>query len=102
MLDLLVQAAHRISGIFRGMFHELAVTLKAMMSGHAVDTLQMELEELENVFATVIIGSLAGMPLAPLGLAVEVAGYMEEEISLMIEKHAKYRDGLAAYASLGG
>ncbi|WP_256204931.1 hypothetical protein [Aeropyrum camini] len=42
------------------------------------------------------------MPLAPLGLAVELAAHMEEEIAVMVEKHAKYRDGLAAYASLGG
>ncbi|WP_156315742.1 hypothetical protein [Aeropyrum camini] len=44
----LVQAVYKLSEVLKGMFHELAITLRAMMSGHAIDTLQMELEELET------------------------------------------------------
>ena len=52
----------------------------------SVEALELELIELEHAFATLLMGSLAGLPLAPLGLAAELAPLMEEELRVMFSR----------------
>ncbi|MCE4603851.1 MAG: hypothetical protein F7B20_02655 [Aeropyrum sp.] len=94
--------ARTLVEILAGIASEALKTFKHMMVGHAVDSLQLELDELENAFATMVFGSLAGMPLVPLGLALELSPHMEVELAKMLERHAKYRDAISEYAAFGG
>lgn len=99
MLASLISAA---LGAVKGIAGELVATFRQMMVGHAVDSLQLELEELENAFATAVLGSMAGLPLVPVGIALELAPHMEGEIARMVERQSKYRDTIADYAGFGG
>jgi len=65
---------------------------------HAVDSLRLEQAELENAFLTLILGGLAGLPLMPLGLSLEVAPLVGDELRVMIERHGRGYDLIAEYA----
>ncbi len=99
----------QLAGLFRvlawslkGMIAEARKTFSDYAKGHAIDMLRLEHDELENAFLTILVGSLAGVPLAPPGLALEVLPLLKDELAVMYERHVRARDALAEYASLGG
>jgi hypothetical protein len=101
-LSLLARAARSAISVLAGMLGEARRAMMDYARGHAVDMLRLEHDELENAFLTILVGSLAGMPLAPPGLALEVLPLLKDEIGVMYERHVRARDALAEYAGLGG
>ena len=55
----------------------------------------MEMEELENIFALLLLGSFAGMPSPPTFLAVELLPYMERELQILCKRAKDCNDMLA-------
>lgn len=51
--------------------------------------IQWELEELENIFALVLLGSYVGIPNPPIDLSYRLVPYMIREIYIMQEKSTK-------------
>ena len=54
--------------------------------GKAVETVEVELEELENIFGVLVLGSFIGLPSPPMQLALDLMPLMEKELLLMLEK----------------
>jgi hypothetical protein len=54
--------------------------------GKAVETIEIELEELENVFGVLVLGSFIGMPSPPMQISLDLMPFMEKELILMMEK----------------
>jgi hypothetical protein len=52
----------------------------------AVDILEWETAELENIFALLVFGSFIGIPSAPSAITLNLLPYMEKELLIMIEK----------------
>jgi hypothetical protein len=52
----------------------------------AVETIEVELEELENVFGVLVLGSFIGMPSPPMQISLDLMPFMEKELILMMEK----------------
>ena len=52
----------------------------------AVGTIEAELEELENIFAVLVLGSYIGLPSPPMHIALDLMPMMERELGLMLEK----------------
>ncbi len=100
--DLLGGVVRGALWLFSGMVREARKTFSAYARGHAVDMLRLEYDELENAFLTILVGSLAGVPLAPPGIALEVLPLLKDELAVMYERHVLARDALAEYAALGG
>jgi len=102
----LKEALHRILSealwVARGMLREFKKATLGLMLASATDMLKLEHDELEAAFLTILMGSLAGMPLAPVGLTLELAPLVKDELSLMIERHAFMHDALAEYAGMSG
>jgi len=62
----------------------------------------VELEELENIFALLILGSFVGFPSPPSFLAVELLPFMEKELTILNERARNSGDMLATLCgSLG-
>ena len=55
----------------------------------------LEAEELENIFALLLLGSFVGMPAPPTFLAVELLPFMERELKIL-NKRAKECDDMFA------
>ena len=91
-----------IINVLAGMVREFNKTVFGVMAGHATDIIKLEHDELENAFLTIVVGSLAGLPLAPIGLAIELAPLLKDEINIMFQRHAYAKDALAEYAGMAG
>jgi len=52
----------------------------------AVDIIGHELEELENIFGILVLGSFVGMPAPPMQISLDLMPFMERELILMMEK----------------
>ena len=54
--------------------------------GKAVESIEYELEELENIFGILVLGSFIGMPAPPMQISLDLMPLMEKELILMMEK----------------
>jgi hypothetical protein len=79
-----------ISG-FRAMHREKVIALTCV-----------ELNELENIFALLLLGSFVGFPAPPTFLAVELLPFMEREMSVLHQRAEDACDMLAQMASTLG
>lgn len=52
----------------------------------AVESIESELEELENIFGILVLGSFVGMPSPPMQISLDLMPYMEKDLILMMEK----------------
>jgi len=57
-----------------------------MARSRAVETIENELEEMENIFGLLVLGSFVGIPSPPMQISLDLMPYMEKELLLMMEK----------------
>ncbi len=95
MLGPLRRLAAELAAALRG-FHQALVE-------QSVETLEVELAELEHAFLSLVMGSLVGLPLAPLGLAAELAPLLEDELGYLFSRTWRGGDTIAdLFSSMGG
>ena len=68
--------------------------------GQATDILEWEAEELENIFALLVLGVFVGIPSPPIHITIELWPDMEREFSIMLEKVSTAHDPLGDLFSL--
>jgi len=54
--------------------------------GKAVNIIEVEVEELENIFGMLVLGSFIGFPSPPMQISLDLMPLMEKELILMLEK----------------
>ena len=69
--------------------------LHASQSENAAALTIVETEELENIFALLLLGSFVGLPSPPTFLAVELLPFMEKELKIL-NRRAKDADDMLA------
>ncbi|MGA8180963.1 MAG: hypothetical protein WB792_12955 [Desulfobacterales bacterium] len=84
MISSIVQWVRRLFAGFDAAHREQAAALTIM-----------EMEELENIFALLLIGSFAGFSSPPTFLAVELLPYMERELQILCKRAKDCNDMLA-------
>lgn len=52
----------------------------------AVETIEYELEEMENIFGILVLGSFIGMPAPPMQISLDLMPLMEKDLILMMKK----------------
>jgi hypothetical protein len=83
--------------------YNLTVGMFKGLIDQSIETLELQLLDLQNAFLTLVLGGLVGMPLVPLGLAMELTPLLKDEIQIMETRHFLGSDVLADYFStLGG
>ncbi|MEB3851241.1 MAG: hypothetical protein LRS49_01490 [Desulfurococcales archaeon] len=94
-LRMAAASLREVAALFRGLFTAL--------EEQSVETLQLQLREMENAFLSLVLGGMVGLPLVPMGLAAELAPLLREEVRVMERMHFLGADVLADYfSSLGG
>lgn len=68
----------------------------------AVETIEPEIEELENIFALLVLGAFIGIPSPPIHITMELMPEMERDFRLMIEKVITAHDPLGELFSVFG
>jgi len=64
------------------------------MRGKAVETIAYEVEELDNIFAILVLGVFIGIPSPPVHITLELFPEMEKELEIMLAKVATAHDPL--------
>ena len=65
-----------------------------VMRCKAVATLEYEVDELDNIFAILVLGAFIGIPSPPIHITMELLPDMEKEFALMLEKVSTAHDPL--------
>ena len=65
-----------------------------VMRGKAVETIEYEVEELDNIFAILVLGAFIGIPSPPIHITMALLPEMEKEFEIMLEKVSTAHDPL--------
>jgi hypothetical protein len=65
-----------------------------VMKGKAVETLEYEVEELDNIYAILVLGAFIGIPSPPIHITMELLPEMKNEFHIMLEKVSTAHDPL--------
>ncbi len=79
---------------------KLSEALGGMLRGISVDYVMVELRELENVFALLLLGSFIGLPSPPSPIALRLLPYMARELLIMQKLSSRLDDMLAEMAGI--
>ena len=52
----------------------------------AVETIEVELGEMENIFGLLVLGTFVGLPAPPTAITLELLPEMEEHLKIMLNK----------------
>jgi hypothetical protein len=69
-------------------------TSDAIMRGRAVEAIDYEVEELDNIFGVLVLGTFIGMPSPPIHITMDLLPLMDTELQLMLEKVTTAHDPL--------
>jgi hypothetical protein len=72
--------------------------LADVLRGRATDAIELELAELEGVFALLVVGSLSGLPLPPSSLGLRLLPHVEAEVVAMLSRAESLDDMMAVLA----
>ncbi len=64
------------------------------MRGKAVETIAYEVEELDNIFAILVLGAFIGIPSPPVHITLALFPEMEKELKIMLAKISTAHDPL--------
>ena len=65
-----------------------------VMRGKAVETIEYEVGELDNIFAILVLGAFIGIPSPPIHITMALLPEMEQELGIMLEKVSTAHDPL--------
>jgi hypothetical protein len=73
-----------------------------VMRGKAVETIEYEVGELDNIFAILVLGAFIGIPSPPIHVTMALLPEMEKEMEIMLEKVSTAHDPLGDLFSVLG
>jgi len=65
-----------------------------VMRGKAVEIIEYEVQELDNIFGILVLGAFIGIPSPPIHITMELLPIMEKEFEIMLEKVSTAHDPL--------
>ena len=75
-----------IFGWLRDQLRDIARISDRAARSKSVEIIEIELEEMENIFGLLVLGSFVGLPSPPMNVALDLMPLMEKELILMMEK----------------
>jgi hypothetical protein len=69
-------------------------TADAVMRGRAIETIEYEIDELDNIFGILVLGAFTGIPAPPIHVTMELLPLMDSELNMMLEKVSTAHDPL--------
>ena len=73
-----------------------------VMRSKAVETIEHEVAELDNIFGILVLGAFIGIPSPPIQITMELLPLMDKEFDLMLDKVLTAHDPLGyLFSTLG-
>jgi hypothetical protein len=73
-----------------------------VMRGKAVETIEHEVAELDNIFGILVLGAFIGIPSPPIHITMELLPLMDKELNIMLDKVLTAHDPLGHLFSVLG
>jgi hypothetical protein len=73
-----------------------------VMRAKAVNIIEYEVEELDNIFGILVLGAFVGIPSPPIFISTQLLPLMEKELGVMLAKVATAHDPLGELFSVLG
>ena len=64
------------------------------MRSRAVETVEYEINELDNIFGILVLGAFIGIPAPPVHITMDLLPLMDRELNIMLEKVSTAHDPL--------
>ena len=83
--------------ILNAIKHKMASAFRAadeVMRTRAVGMIEYEVEELDNIFAILVLGAFIGIPAPPIHITMTLLPDMQKEFEIMLEKVSTAHDPL--------
>jgi hypothetical protein len=71
-----------------------AKTTEAVMRSRAVEMVDYEINELDNIFGVLVLGAFIGIPAPPVHITMDLLPLMDRELNIMLEKVTTAHDPL--------
>lgn len=71
-----------------------------MLKAKSTEYIELELRELENIFALIVLGSLIGLPSPPTTISLRIMPYMARELLVMTRISERIDDMLGEIAGV--
>jgi hypothetical protein len=71
-----------------------------LMRSRAVETVEYEINELDNIFGILVLGALIGIPAPPIHITMDLLPLMDRELNIMLEKVSTAHDPLGELFSV--
>ena len=71
-----------------------------VLRSKAVETIEYEVGELDNIFAILVLGAFIGIPSPPIHITMALLPEMEKEFEIMLEKVSTAHDPLGELFSV--
>lgn len=84
----------------RDALNKLLDILVGMFKGRSVEYIEVELRELENIFALLVLGSFIGLPSPPTPISLRLLPYMGRELLVLTRISERLDDMLGEMAGL--
>ncbi len=65
-----------------------------VMRSKAVETIEYEIEELDNIFGILVLGAFMGIPSPPIHVSMELLPLMTKDLSIMLDRITTAHDPL--------
>jgi hypothetical protein len=75
-------------------------TTDAVMRGRATETIEYEIEELDNIFGVLVLAAFIGIPSPPIHITMDLLPLMDKELHLMLDKVTTAHDPLGDLFSI--
>lgn len=79
---------------------QLWASMDEVARGKAVETIEYEVRELDNIFALLVLGAFVGFPSPPVQITLELMPDMEHEFGVMLDKVGTAHDPLGELFSV--
>ena len=86
----------------KGKIIDTVKAIDGIMRGKAVETIEYEVEELDNIFAILVLGAFIGFPSPPIHITMALLPLMDKEFDIMVDKVLTAHDPLGyLFSTLG-
>jgi len=78
-----------MKNIFKLLSHKLVSAYKVYEEAakdKATETLEIEINEMENIFSLLVLGSFVGLPAPPMQITLDLLPDMEKQFQIMLNK----------------
>ncbi len=65
-----------------------------VMRSRAIETVEYEINELDNIFGILVLGAFIGIPAPPIHITMDLLPLMDRELNIMLDKVSTAHDPL--------